>query len=1489
MAGERDLDIAVVGMASRFPSAPDTATYWQNLLDGRDCIRTFFKDELRDDGVPASVLEDPHYVRRSGYLDDVDKFDPDFFGMSQREAELTDPQHRLLLEVATSALDDGGYANAFGGRIGCFAAAGMSLYAGALMNSYFSHNLLPNRGVLGDVIAPAVTVANCNDYLASRIAYKLNLRGPALNVQTACSSGLVAVHLACQALLTGECEMALAGAAAIHAPSKAGYLFVDGGMLSADGICRPFDAAASGTVGGNGGGMVLLKRLADARADGDFVYAVVRGSAINNDGHDKVSFLAPSHSGQVDVVRRALAMADVHPDEIRYVEAHGTGTRLGDPIEVSSLAEAFRSLGGSLARQTLIGSVKGNIGHLDTAAGIASFIKVVLMLQRRAWVRTINFREVNPALNLDETPFKICDGTYVFQDANEEPCAGVSALGAGGTNAHIVLKGVAGAEPRAASSSTNVLTLSARSEVGLRRNAVALSQHIRTSDQRVEDICFSARHGRSHMAHRMVVVANDRDSLARVLQEAASTESASDYARLGQVGALTPKIGFLFSGQGQLRSGIAKPLTGLAAFRRGVEDCSDILASILPTSAELRRVGVGQLLMEPGQDSVLEQARVAQPALFVLQYALSQLWRAVGIEPAQVLGHSVGEFAAGHVAGVFDLRAALTAVVQRGTLMDDLCPKRGAMLAVFCSAERVAAQLAGDERIEIACYNGADNTVVSGDAAAVAELAHRLENEGVGSAALRVTHAFHSALMAPMLNPFGDAMQAIVLHEPRVPFVSTLTGQPGATVHTPEYWVNQVRAPVRFASALDEMKSKMDILLELGPGGMLTALAQPVLTGKAIAVSSLGRDANAALRAAASLYAAGHPVDWRALSLPEGTKVPLPPYSFEKRRCWIAAPDIDPIPANVGPRSAALCLRVHATPAPAVVAAPRGSVQRRVLLLGTGSLSNALAHGLTKAGVQVQLDSAIAAAFGTEWDDVVDVRPLSNTAPSEPVEDVLQAVELAQGLVRRAFKARCWFVAPSPDLDSTRPAIVAGALSGLARTLRVEHPEVSWRTLEVLPSSDEQNAQVLVDELLGSIDDEVLLAAGKRFRLELSEVVTGSADHLQLASDGAYVISGGLGAVGLAIARRLLERGARHLVLLGRAATRPSTATAASLASLRAGGAKVEALSVDVCDRDALARVFERLGAPVKGIVHAAGTLADAVFTKQTSDSFRQVTGPKVLGALNLHELTLSHPLQFFVGISSAAALVGSPGQANYSAANAGLRALMAQRRREGRPATCLHYGPWSIGMAAAHQKRHARLGTLPESAALDALEQAIAQGSDELVVVPHSNAWQISGKVAATALARQIWTVRATDAETVRARLLAEPAALLPDAIGRYLEDTVRQLVGGERVADALAASFHDLGIESLTGLQLKRLLETELQVQLPTTLIYEYPSLGQLRDHLLLQITARRAAPHPISSAPVPASDVSLGDLEALDEQQLLHVLQRELVSSASARSYP
>jgi amino acid adenylation domain-containing protein len=934
-------DIAVIGMSGRFPGAASVAALWDVLREGRETIQFFSPEEL-DASIAASLKNDPRYVAARGVVENADQFDAPFFGLTPRLAALMDPQQRVFLEIAWEALEQSGHLPpAYAGRVGVFAGSGN--------NTYYQNNVLAHPDLVSQAGGFQVMTANEKDYLASRVAYQLNLKGPAVGVYAACSSSLLAIAQAVQSLRAGQCEAALAGGVSITAPQRSGHLYQEGAMLSADGHCRPFAASAQGTVFSDGAGVVLLKTLATARRDGDVIYAIIKGVGTNNDGGGKGSFTAPSAEGQAGAIRQALADAAVEPATISYVEAHGTATPLGDPIELEGLALAF----GELAERQFcaLGSIKSNLGHLTAAAGVAGFIKTVLALHHQQLPASLHFDAPNPHFDLASSPFFVNATLTPWQPAGVRR-AGVSSFGVGGTNVHVVLEEYAApAVPPAAAAGlparpAQLIGWSARSVGSAQAYAQNLAQHWQQAPALTPAEVAATLHAtRPAFAQRGFVVAGT----------AAEAIVALPGAPIAAAAPAAAETVFLFPGQGAQYVGMGRGLYDYEpAYRQAVDECAALL--LADGELDIRQV----LYAEAGSAAAeerLKNTRYAQPALFVTEYALAQLWRSWGITPSILCGHSLGEFVAAHLAGVFSLTDALRLVAARGRLVSE--QPRGSMLSVRLPAAEVADLLPAS--LDLAATNSPRLCVVAGPDAAVATFAHLLDGRGIANKVLATSHAFHSAMMEPVLASFGPLVESVALSRPQLPILSTVTGTwlTDAQATDPAYWTQHLRRTVRFAEALETLGTlPRPLLLEVGPGNALAALARqqpslraaPVLPGLPAPTAGL-TDSHAMLKTLGQLWLQGLEPAWAGLGAgqPPRPRVPLPTYAFDRQRCWVEARPA----TSAGLVPATSPAEVAAPATPAII--PTATTMRKTTLLHRVQALLEDASGLDLAGATPDL------------------------------------------------------------------------------------------------------------------------------------------------------------------------------------------------------------------------------------------------------------------------------------------------------------------------------------------------------------------------------------------------------------------------------------------------------------------------------------------------------------------------------------------------------
>ncbi|MBF0627814.1 MAG: SDR family NAD(P)-dependent oxidoreductase [Magnetococcales bacterium] len=1291
--------IAVIGMAGRFPGAADLRQFWENLAGEVESITFFTPEALIAAGVDPAVAQHPDYVPANGVLEGVEWLDAAFFGLTPREAEATDPQHRLMLECAWEALENAGYVpNRLTIPVGVFAGCGPS--------SYLLHNLLPNVGFLASVDDFQLLVGNNKDFAPTRISYKLNLKGPSLNISTACSTSLVAVQTACQALLDYQCDLALAGGAGIHLPQEQGYLYHKNGIGSPDGHCRPFDAAAQGTVNGNGVGMVVLKRLEEALDDGDFIYGVIAGAAINNDGADKIGFTAPSVSGQAEVIATALALAGFEPETLSCVETHGTATELGDPIEIEALSRAFGP--GLTSGQCAIGSVKSNIGHLDEAAGVAGLIKTLLALTHKTLPASLHYHAPNPKIPFAKTPFQVNARTRPWPAGSTPRRAAVSSFGIGGTNASVMVEEAPLREGSAPSRDTQVLMLSARTPQALEQAVARLAQWLEENPgANLADVAYTLQVGRAQFRQRRAVPCRSRAEALVALR--------AGQGLVGQwEGSESRPVVWLFPGQGTQRIRMGATLyASESLFRALVDQCAQGLVPHL--GFDLRSV----LFPAAGQE---EQARarlirtdLAQPALFVIEYALAKLWMAWGITPQAMLGHSLGEYVAACLAGVFTLEEALKITALRGRLMQSM--PAGAMVAVVLPEEPFRALLTRHD-LALAAHNGPQHWVAAGTFAAIAALEAELTEREIPWQRLATSHAFHSALMAPILAPFEAALRHCRLQPPSLPFLSNLTGHwiTPQQATDPGYWSAHLRQAVRFADGVAELSRTLPKALywELGPGRVLTSLVRKNLGNAVELLTGEEGDECATL---GRLFVAGVGIDWKGFYAGERRmRCPLPGYPFERQRYWVESRVAPPAPqvASGGvdgwlyqPVWKALPLR------PAPVTAARWLVFLDDWGLGAALVSALRAQGesvvTVRVGVGFERLGAEAFALvperGADYQRLIQAAgPVQRVAHLWLVSGHGDSCALAHGFESLLHLAR----ALEPIQDEVRIGVVTTRLDrypekalvqGPVKGIGLEYPGRSCCAVELAWSGDVPVAGWMVDGILSEIraggasgglvalhEDRRSILAHEPIMSPSWPVATG------WRAGGVYLITGGTGGMGLAMAEHLVRRHRAKVILISR-----SGASAALTGRIAAWGGEVLVLAADVADREAMTRALdqarERFGA-IHGVIHAAGIADGGLIWSRTPAQDQAVLAPKFQGLRVLEQVLDFAALDFLLLCSALSGVTGAFGQVAYGAANAFLDHYAASMRaRHGLRVTALAWDGWrETGMAkesAASMGRH--------------------------------------------------------------------------------------------------------------------------------------------------------------------------------------------------------
>ena len=1319
----RATDIAIVGMACRLPGAADVAAFWRLLREQRCARRELSDDELRSAGLAEERLAEPNRVKVAMPLADIERFDAGFFGLSPHDAALFDPQHRIWLELCHTAFEHAGHVPArFAGRIGVFAGCGE--------NGYLRHNLLSNPELLDELGMFVVRhTGNDKDFLATRTSYQFDLRGPSVSVQTACSTSLVAVHQAIQSLLAGECDLALAGGVTVVVPQDRGYRYRPGEVLSPDGFCRAFDAAAAGTVFGSGAGVVVLRRLADALADGDHVHAVLVGSAVNNDGARKVGYLAPSVDGHAECVAEALAMAEVTADHVQYVEAHGTGTPVGDPIEVAALRQAFAA---TTARTGYcgLGSVKTNLGHLDTAAGIASLLKVVLALQHGEIPATLHFRTPNPRIDFAASPFRVVAAHEAWpRPANGPRLAGVSSLGVGGTNAHVVVREAA--EPSHTKEPyprrLQLLPVSGKVPEAAVGNVRALAQWLRgaaTGD--LADVAWTMQMGRAGFVHRTFAVGEDGAALARDLDEAAARP-------LQQARSREPSLVFLFPGGGAQHPGMGAVLYAHErAFRDAVDACLQAMPDEI--AAAVRRTTFAAPPPAEAADELL-RPQVALPALFTVEYALARTLLAFGVEPAAMIGHSLGEYVAACLCGTFSLGDALRVVGWRADLFAACAP--GAMLSVALSAEQ-ALRLGSD--VAVAAANAPQLCVLSGTVAAIARVEAGLRADGIECQRLHLSVAAHSHLLDPHLAPFRARLRTLSLQPPVRPWLADVTGdwiEPERAVD-PEYWVEHLRRTVQFQRCLAAVVAGGErLFVEVGPNANLGALVRALPSAAncaTVATMPHAQDDRPAdlvlLRGLGQLWQHGVELDWVAFhgGVPR-RRVPLPTYAFQRQRHWIepghvvaASPSnaangaglptrrageawlSEPVwsstPASSAPPATATWWIVGDDAlAAAAVQALRAAGQRAVWLrpsAGEGSAPlagepdtwqvpcervDAIVPVLAEApanGGAVRLLVTPGATRATASATLARLLALAQAAARLEAGDRLRALVVTASAVG---------VAGEPVVDPT-----AAVAHGFVRVAAREFPGASWRALDVEVDAAADPAHCLPclwAELERTEPGGCAALRGDRRWLPGERTLQASPAPVDAPPahawrrPGTYLVSGGLGGIGRAVVRHLAEAaGVRLVVVTARPLPPvelrdewrrlrpfdPRSAALQLLDELRGRGVEIEVVAADVGDVGAMRDLVQRLQPrheALAGVVHVAGGLDDAPLLATTAERLQSVVHTKLGGAAALDAATAARPPALFVLFGSVSGRIGVPGQAGYAAAHSALAAFATWRRQQ--------------------------------------------------------------------------------------------------------------------------------------------------------------------------------------------------------------------------------
>ncbi len=1563
---------AIIGYAVRFPGAPDAGEFWHVLRDGRDAVSEVPKDRWDADeffdpqpGAPGKVV-----TRRAGFVDDVTGFDAPFFGMSTREVRLMDPQHRLLLETAWHAVEHSGTAPT------ALADTNTGVFVGLATHDYLG---MASDELTYPEIEAYMAIGTSNAAAAGRISYRLGLQGPAVAVDTACSSSLVAIHLACQALRLGECDLALAGGANVLLTPATMITFSNAHMLAPDGRCKTFDAAADGYVRGEGCGVIVIKRLDDAVRDGDRIRAVIRSSAINQDGASG-GLTVPNGVAQQRVIADALKRAGLEPSDVGYLEAHGTGTSLGDPIEAQAAGEVLGA-GRDPSEPLMIGSVKTNIGHLEAAAGIAGVIKVILSLEHETLPKHLHFQNPSPHIPWDRLAVQVVKEATPWKPNGRPRIAGISSFGFAGTNAHVILEEAPRDAPRestqpAAAPSTverpgdrlfSILALSARTPAAL----VQIADQYRSwwnahPEAGLADVCFTAGTGRAHLEHRAALVVDSRESAIELLGALADDHPAPGLVRGESHEA--PKTAWLFTGQGSQYPGMGRELfDSEPVFAETLNRCAAAVADIL----EKPLLDVIFDVDGPNSEETLRQTSYAQPALFAVEMGLARLWQSWGFEPDVVLGHSVGQYSAACVAGVFGLEDGAMLMAERGRLFGSL-PSGGRMVAAFAAAER--AESVADEfpTLSVAAYNGA-NTVLSGPAQDLERAVAALAANGVRCDWLDTSHAFHSALLDPILDEFESSAERFNFATPQRILIDNRTGAAlGRRVKLDgAYWRRHARQPVEFAKSVRTLADlNCKVLVEIGPRPLLTAAAlrawpDPATAPRAIAsLRQNAADHRQITEAVADAYVMGHLPDFAALRQAQARKLDLPTYPFEHRQYWYRDNRERPN------QKQHLLARTQT-----VRLLEDGRIEELAALLDGASDDQETLNVLTKLAAQhnrqrttqsiaddryeIRWEKSTAPASGAEageestWlivgDDSPAVRPLADaltargqqyriiglpasdadekqlaealraaaaddsTARKEPgnasgqklrvvhvaaldtdpdfetgssMRSLLRMQHRILGGTRRLFRAAIaaelrrpiWLVTRGAqrvtDADTVSPD--QSCLWGFGRAASLELPQM-WGGLADLPNAGETGIDEwsrLIDRItapdVSAVREDQIALRDQAVHVPRLVRRPGQPNGkaLELRDEATYLVTGGIGSIGLEIAGYLAAHGAKHLVLTSRRP--PSDAAQQRIAALgEQHGCEFRVVAADVADAHDVARLLGTVRAelpPLAGIVHTAGEIGTTALSNLDSESQQaevdRVFAGKVWGAWHLSEAAAEHQLDFFISTSSIASVWGGFGQTAYSAANAYLDGLAWRLREQGIAGFSINFGPWSMGMADVESRARLEqrgVATLSPADALTGLADVVTASSAQGSLRP------VQGVVARIDWARFLPLYQQAGRRAFLAELqrelpaqltaVAPPATLsgktqlverLADAPvqqrARLMTDYLRNAVAEVTRVDAAEiradTGFFDLGMDSLMAVELRGRIEQGVGKEIPVTLVMDHPRLSDAADYLLGEV---------------------------------------------------
>lgn len=1492
-------EIAIIGMDGRFPGARNIVEFWNNLCNKVESITYLGDEELKASGVSKAELDNCNYVKARPILDGLEYFDAPFFGIPPNEARIMDPQQRISLECAWSALENAGYnPEEYKGNIGVF--------AGAKMNTYI-FNLLSNQDVLKSNSILQLIVGNDLAFLSTRISYKLNLRGPSYTVLTACSTSLVAVHMACQSLLMDECQIALAGGVTVDVPHRVGYIYQEGGIFSPDGHCRPFDAKAQGTTFGSGLGFVVLKRLEDAINDKDYIYAVIKGSATNNDGSQKASYSAPSVEGQTRVIIDALTYSGVSPDTITYIETHGTGTPLGDPIEILALTNAYRAYT-ERKGYCAIGSVKSNIGHLDAASGIVSLIKTTMGLDKKLIPPSLNYNEPNPKIDFDSSPFYVNKELTKWEKSEFPRRGAVSSFGFGGTNTHVVLEEAPLSYQSRASRSWQLMTFSAKTQDALKRNMSNMADFLsNNSSYSLADVAYTLKVGRKNFEYRNMFICRDTDDVVDILKAPDSKRICKNSGEPGQ-----KSVVFMFPGQGSQYVNMTREIYNTeTVFRIEVEKCCEILKNI--TGFDLRDVLYVEETCRDEAELMLKKTIITQPVLFTIEYALAKLLISWGIYPKAMIGHSLGEYTAACISGVMTLETALSLIAARSKLMQQL--QGGVMLSVSLPESELIS-IIGD-KVSLAAVNGPSLCVVSGDAEAVCELEKILLEQGVNHRRLHTSHAFHSKMMEPVIGDFKEIIQGFELLPPKFPYISNLTGTwiKEEEAVNPDYWASHMRETVRFADGIASIfKLPGKILLEVGPGTSLCTFVRQCHAGD-IKTSvfptvrhPMDRQPDMAflLNTVGLLWLEGAKINWKEFYRNEERfRVPIPSYSFEKHRYWVEPGETvlsdakldtnikknikdwfyQPIWKQTGPLTHFL---------------KTDNFKNRDLkwlifddIWGFGKKTANLLKENGQSAVLVYPGNGFTDDGGfkytinpCKYDDystLVNVLAKNDRFPRKIIYfwgitdkvNYIPASSETIDIAQAQFFNGLTYISKAIGESDVKERVTLGVVSnnmhdviggeymypekalllGPCKVIPQEYFQISCVSIDLadkdsIKGQEDSVIKQAINDMCCDLETEgMVIAYRNNYRwVKCYEVLSlDGHEELSLIKEGeVYLITGGLGGVGLVLARYFAERKNVKLVLLSRSRFPHKDEwdnyldtyghqdvigkKIFKLMEIESRGSEVLIVDADVACKKQMKIVIEdvkkRFG-KISGVIHAAGVSAIEMISMKTQESLNKALAPKVKGTLVLNELLKDMHLDFFILCSSTAAVIGSFGQVDYCAANAYLDAFSHYTNFAGGINTLsINWDVWSeVGMNSNISLLKEYKGSISPAEGVEVFRLALGSGLPQLI----TSTSDLNSVIKQLKMKKE----RSNEVkDKKRDESGNEECISYDNAIEESVAKAWEKTLGIDNISTS--DNFFELGGDSIKAIQISAYLQ-EQQLKLEIGDLLQYPTIKEVSSYVI------------------------------------------------------